>query len=92
MTKEEAIQIAYDMGAHPYSVAGMVECLLKGVEMGKAEQKAIDEAEIKELKAIVELTASVMGIGTKWFSEAARMDATIELREKIIKYCEKEEE
>lgn len=88
MTRKEATEIAYEMGAHPYSLCSMVDALMKGAEIGKKEQKAIDEAEIKELKAIVELTASVMGIGTKWFNDAARMDATMELREKIIKYYE----
>lgn len=44
MTREEATKMAYDMGAHPYSINGMVECLLKGEEMGRQEQKAIDEA------------------------------------------------
>lgn len=42
MTREEATKIAYDMGAHPYSINGMIDCLLKGEEIGKGEQKAVD--------------------------------------------------
>lgn len=55
---------------------------------GATEQKAIDDAQIKKLEAIVELTASVMEIGTKWFNDAAKMDATMDLREKIMAYYE----
>lgn len=42
MTNKELIKLAYDMGAHPYSVGGMVAALQKGIEIGKEEQKAID--------------------------------------------------
>lgn len=52
------------------------------------KQKAIDDAQIKELKAIIELTASVIGIGTKLVNDAARVDATMELHERLIKYYE----
>lgn len=88
MTKEERakLNLSYEKDFLGMKLSDNMVC--RAYVKGATEQEAIDEAEIKELKAIVELTASVMGIGTKWFSEAARMDATIELREKIIKYCE----
>lgn len=41
MEAKELIKLAYDMGAHPYSVGGMVAALQKGIEIGKAEQKVI---------------------------------------------------
>lgn len=44
MDNKELIKLAYYMGAHPYSVGGMVAALQKGIEIGKAEQKAEDEA------------------------------------------------
>lgn len=43
MTQEKAYQMAYDMGGHPYSVSSMAEALLRGVEIGKEEQKDIDK-------------------------------------------------
>lgn len=49
MDNKELIKLAYDMGAHPYSVGGMVAALQKGIEIGKAEQKVIDKELIDEL-------------------------------------------
>lgn len=48
MEAKELIKLAYDMGAHPYSVGGMVAALQKGIEIGKAEQKVIDSQQFKE--------------------------------------------
>lgn len=53
---------------------------------GATEQKAIDDKEIKELTSIVEHSASVLGIGTKWFNEDARRAAIAELEREILDY------
>ena len=53
---------------------------------GATEQKAIDEKEIKLLNSIIEHTASVLGIGTKWFNEDARRDAILKLKQEIFDY------
>ena len=52
------------------------------------EQKAIDDKEIEKLKSIVEHSASVLGIGTKWINENARQVAIEELRQEIFRYYE----
>ena len=57
-------------------------------EVGATEQKAIDDKEIKKLNSIVEHSASVLGIGTKWFNENARQVAIEELRQEIFRYYE----
>ena len=57
-------------------------------EVGAAEQKAIDDKEIKKLTSIMEHSASVLGIGTKWFNENARQVAIEELRQEIFRYYE----
>lgn len=49
MDNKELIKLAYGMGAHPYSVGGMVAALQKGIEIGKEEQKAIDIDRIPQL-------------------------------------------
>ena len=53
---------------------------------GATEQKAIDDKEIKELTSIMEHSASVLGIGTKWFNEDARRAAIAELKQEIRNY------
>lgn len=53
---------------------------------GATEQKAIDDEVIKKLMSIVEHSASVLGIGTKWFNEDARQVAIEELRQEIRNY------
>ena len=53
---------------------------------GATEQKAIDEKEIKQLRSIIEQTASVLGIGTKWFNEDARRNAILKLKQEIFNY------
>ena len=55
-------------------------------EAGATEQKAIDEKEIDELFSIMETSASILGIGTKWLNENERLRAVAELKEKIINY------
>ncbi len=49
MTRKEAIEIAYEMGGHPYSLNSMVDAMMKGVEIGKKEQKAIDDELLKRV-------------------------------------------
>lgn len=64
MDNKKLIQLAYDMGAHPYSVGGMVAALQKGIEIGKEEQKAIDIKRKEELlQYLEELEAHYRGIG-----------------------------
>lgn len=53
---------------------------------GANEQKVIDEEEIKQLHSIMEKSASILGIGTKWFNDDARLNAFAELREMILNY------
>ena len=53
---------------------------------GATEQKDIDDEVIKKLNSIVEHSASVLGIGTKWFKEDARQVAIEELRQEILNY------
>ena len=53
---------------------------------GATEQKAIDDEVIKKLTSIVEHSASVLGIGTKWFNENARRAAIAELEREILDY------
>ena len=53
---------------------------------GATDQKAIDDEVIKKLTSIVEHSASVLGIGTKWFNENARLVAIEELRQEIRNY------
>lgn len=53
---------------------------------GATEQKAIDDEVIKKLMSIVEHSASILGIGTKWFNEDARRAAIAELKQEILNY------
>ena len=53
---------------------------------GATEQKAIDDEVIKKLMSIVEHSASILGIGTKWFNEDARRAAIAELEREILDY------
>ena len=59
---------------------------MKAYMDGATEQKAIDDKEIKELTSIMEHSASVLGIGTKWFNEDARRAAIAELKQEIRNY------
>ena len=55
-------------------------------DVGATEQKAIDDEVIKKLTSIMEHSASILGIGTKWFNEDARQVAIEELRQEIRNY------
>lgn len=57
-----------------------------GYIQGATEQKEIDREEMKQLRSIMEHTASVLGIGTKWFNEDARRDAILKLKQEIFDY------
>ena len=59
---------------------------MKAYMDGATEQKAIDDEVIKKLMSIVEHSASVLGIGTKWFNEDARRAAIAELEREILDY------
>lgn len=54
--------------------------------VGAKEQKALDDEVIKKLHSIMEHSAAVLGIGTKWFNENARLAAVAELKQEIINY------
>lgn len=58
----------------------------EGYIAGATEQKSIDEEEIRQLHSIMEKSASVLGIGTKWLNEDARLKAVTELKEMILDY------
>lgn len=51
MTEQEITQLAYDMGAHPYSVASMVAALKKGIEIGRNELMQESTEELAKLNA-----------------------------------------
>ena len=53
---------------------------------GATEQKVIDDEVIKKLMSIVEHSASILGIGTKWFNEDTRRAAIAELEREILDY------
>ena len=59
---------------------------MKAYMDGATEQKVIDDEVIKKLMSIVEHSASVLGIGTKWFNEDARRAAIAELEREILDY------
>lgn len=54
--------------------------------VGAKEQKALDDEVIKKLHSIMEHSAAVLGIGTKWFNENSRLAAVAELKQEIINY------
>lgn len=58
----------------------------EGYIAGATEQKSIDEEEIRQLHSIMEKSASVLGIGTKWFNEDGRRAAIAELKQEILNY------
>ena len=81
-TIEERAKLA----SEGYEDDGYSAGLYMGYVEGATEQKAIDEEEIKPLHSIMEKSASVLGIGTKWFNEDARQVAIVELKEQILNY------
>ena len=69
-----------------YSYTRIYNAEMATYERGAKEQKAIDDEEIKKLTSIMEHSASVLGIGTKWFNEDARRAAIAELKREILNY------
>lgn len=76
--KERAIEYCKNQWDEPTAMTAYMD--------GAIEQKAIDEEEINKLYSIMEKSASVLGIGTKWFNEDARRDAMEELKQEILNY------
>lgn len=76
--KERAIEYCKNQWDEPTAMTAYMD--------GANEQKAIDDEVIKKLDSIVEHSASVLGIGTKWFNEDARQVAIEELRQEIRNY------
>ena len=81
-TIEERAKIA----SEGYDDDGYSAGLYMGYVAGDTEQKAIDDEVIKKLMSIVEHSASVLGIGTKWFTEDARRAAIAALEREILDY------
>ena len=81
-TIEERAKIA----SEGYDDDGYSAGLYMGYVEGATEQKAIDDEVIKKLTSIMEHSASVLGIGTKWFNEDARRAAIAELEREILDY------
>lgn len=76
--KERAIEYCKNQWDAPTAMTAYMD--------GAIEQKAIDDEVIKKLTSIVEHSASVLGIGTKWFNEDARRAAIAELEREILDY------
>ena len=76
--KERAIEYCKEQWDEPTTMRAYMD--------GATEQKAIDDEVIKKLNSIVEHSASVLGIGTKWFNEDARRAAIAELKQEIRNY------
>ena len=81
-TIEERAKLA----SEGYEDDGYSAGLYMGYVEGATDQKAIDDEVIKKLTSIVEHSASVLGIGTKWFNEDARRAAIAELKQEILNY------
>lgn len=69
-----------------YGYSRIYNAEITAYERGAKEQKAIDDEVIKKLNSIMEHSASVLGIGTKWFNEDARRAAIAELKQEILNY------
>lgn len=76
--KERAIEYCKEQWDEPTTMRAYMD--------GAIEQKAIDDEVIKKLTSIMEHSASVLGIGTKWFNEDARRAAIAELKQEILNY------
>lgn len=76
--KERAIEYCKGLWDEPTAMSAYMD--------GATDQKAIDDEVIKKLTSIVEHSASVLGIGTKWFNEDARRAAIAELEREILDY------
>lgn len=82
----KSIEERAKLAAEGYDDDGYSAGLYMGYIVGAKEQKAIDDEVIKKLNSIMEHSASVLGIGTKWFNENARQVAIEELRQEIRNY------
>lgn len=82
----KSIEERAKLAAEGYEDDGYSAGLYMGYVEGAKEQKAIDDEVIKKLNSIVEHSASVLGIGTKWFNEDARRAAIAELKQEIRNY------
>lgn len=77
--KERAIEYCKEQWDEPTTMRAYMD--------GATEQKAIDDKEIKKLKAIMENSAIILGIGgVEWVNENARQVAIEELRQEIRNY------
>ena len=76
--KERAIEYCKEQWDEPTTMRAYMD--------GAIEQKAIDDEVIKKLTSIMEHSASVLGVGTKWFNEDARQITIEELRQEIRNY------
>ena len=76
--KERAIEYCKNQWDAPTAMTAYMD--------GAIEQKAIDDEVIKKLTSIMEHSASVLGVGTKWFNEDARQITIEELRQEIRNY------
>ena len=82
----KSIEERAKLASEGYDDDGYSAGLYMGYVEGAKEQKAIDDEVIKKLMSIVEHSASVLGIGTKWFNEDARRTAIAELEREILDY------
>lgn len=82
----KSIEERAKLAAEGYDDDGYSAGLYMGYIVGAKEQKAIDDEVIKKLNSRMEHSASVLGIGTKWFNENARQVAIEELRQEIRNY------
>ena len=82
----KSIEERAKLASEGYEDDGYSAGLYMGYVEGATEQKAIDDEVIKKLTSIVEHSASVLGIGTKWFNENAKRAAIAELEREILDY------
>lgn len=84
--RHKATEINYFGVGNVYGYERIYNAEITAYERGAREQKEIDREEMKQLRSIMEHTASVLGIGTKWFNEDARRAAIAELGREILNY------
>ena len=84
--RHKATEINYFGIGKVYGYERIYNAEITAYKIGASEQKEIDREEMKQLRSIMEHTASVLGIGTKWFNEDARRDAILKLKQEIFDY------
>ena len=84
--RHKATEINYFGVGKVYGYERIYNAEITAYKRGAREQKEIDREEMKQLRSIMEHTASVLGIGTKWFNEDARRDAILKLKQEIFDY------